>query len=245
MTEEIEIILRELMYDDLTYSYDTYKENLINDIKELNSFALSFLLDKCLYFGVSPIFIYLLIPKLKEKEMSLIFELTLLLKSNLITNEKFIEYFDLICSGKKSLSEICKMVLGELKVVFTPKSFKKNALFAYNDFLYRFSVLPILDSGSMLTKEPHSLKFMPSTLFPTDYKISLETTKMCLNGLKDCNSKRFIFSTLNKLFNLYYCDDKLKNEVESLDFNSLTIKDFHSILGDMVNSLDKDLCLLG
>ena len=241
MTEEVEIVLRAILYDDITYEYDLYKENLLNDIIELESFTLSFMLDKCLFYKISPIFIYLLSPKLKPKSLEMIFEIAILFKYKLITKEDFISYFDLIYSGKKSLSEVCKMILQGLKFVFTPKSMKKNALFAYKEFLYKFNPLPMLDSGSLLTKEPQSLKIQPSTLIAYDYNITFITAKLCLNALKNSSSRMVIFSTLNKILFLYNCDIKVKNMVSELDYNSLTLDDFYKLLDDVLLELDKDL----
>lgn len=245
MIEEIEIILRELLHGDVTYDYDIYKDHLIKDLVELDSFTLSFTLDKCLFYGISPIFIYLLLPKLKEKNIEMIFELSLLLKYKIITEAKFIEYFDLVCSQKKSLSEICKLVLQDLKFVFTSKSLKKNSLFAYREFVYKLRPLPLLDSGSLLTKEPSSIKIQPSNLVPYDYSISLVTVKLCLNALKSSSSRMVIFSTLNKVLFLYDSEIKIKDMVKSLDYNLLTLNDFYSILDDIMNELSQELVLVG
>lgn len=245
MSEEIEIILKELLYGDITYDFEVYKNDLTEDIRALKSFALSLLVDKCLYYDVSPIFIYLLLPKLTEKSLGLIFEIALLYKHRLLTDDEFLEFFDLICSEKKSVSEICKMILGKLKIIFTAKSRKKNALFLYNELLFSFSVLPILDSGSCLTKDPSSLKIKPSTLFPYCYKISLETVKLCLNSLKNSSSRMIIFSTLNKINNLYDSEEKIKEVVSSIDFNSVTLDDLKNVIVEIEGYLNRNLLLVG
>lgn len=238
MNQEIEIVLRELLFNDVEYDFELYKDDLMRELESLDSFTLNFTLDKCLYFDISPIFIYLFLPKLKEKSIALIFEIALLYKSNLITEEDFLSYFDLIYSEKKSLSEIAKIILQKLKFVFTPKSQKKNALFAYKEFLYKFKPLPILDSCSLLTKEPSSIKIQPSSLISYNYSISLNTVKLCLNTLKNSSSRMVIFSTLNKLLFLYNSEIKVKEMVTSLDYNSLTLSDFYSLLNELMSELD-------
>lgn len=245
MSEEVEIILKELLYGDITYDFEVYESNLIEDIGALKSFALSLLLDKCLYYDISPIFIYLLLPKLTEKSLGLIFEISLLYRNELLTEDEFLEFFDLICSEKKSVSEICKLILGKLKIVFTAKSRKKNALFLYNELLFSFSVLPILDSGSCLTKDPSSLKIKPSTLFPYCYKISLETVKLCLNGLKSSSSRMIIFSALIKINNLYNGEEKIKEVISSLDFDSMTLDDLKNVIVELESHLNDNFLLVG
>ena len=238
MSEEVEIVLRGLLHDDVEYEFDLYKEDLLRDLVERDSFTLSFVLDRCLYFNISPIFIYILLPKLDEKSLELIFEITLMYKSNLITDEDLINYFDLIYGNKKSLSEIIKIILQKLKFIFTPKSLKKNALFAYREFIYKLRPLPILDSGSLLTKEPTSIKIQPSSLVSYDYKISLMTVKLCLNTLKNSSSRMVIFSTLNKILFLYNSEIKIKDKVSSIDYNSMTLNDFYSLLDELIDDLN-------
>lgn len=245
MSEEIEVILREILFNDITYDYDVYKDALISDIKESDSFMLSFLLDKCLYYGVSPIFMYLLSSKLKEKDLELIFEIVILYKNNLITDDQFVEYFDYICSFKKSLSEVCKIVLQDLKFVFTRKSMKKNALFASKEFLFKFRPLPLLDSGSLLTKEPSSIKIQPSTLVRSEYDISQLTVKLCLSELKNSSSRIIIYSTLNRILKLYNSEIKIKEIINSLDYNVLTLNDFYEIIDTLLSELESKVILEG
>lgn len=245
MSEEIEIILKELLYGDITYDFEVYKNDLMEDINALESFTLSYLLDKCIYYEISPIFIYLLLPKLSDKSLELIFEITLLRKNDLLSADDFLECFDLICSEKKSLSEICKMVLLKLKIILTPKSQKKNALFLYSELLFGFNSLPILDSGSCLTKDSSSLKIRPSTLFPYCYKISLETVKLCLNSLKNSSSRMIIFSTLIKIGNLYNSEEKIKEVISSIDFKTIKLSELRDKIVEIEDCLNGNFLLVG
>lgn len=245
MSEEIEIILKELLYGDITYDFEVYENDLKKDINALGSFCLSYLLDKCIYYNISPIFIYLLLPKLSEKSLELIFEVTLLYKNHLLNDEEFLGYFDLICSEKKSVSEICKMLLSKLKIDITGKSKKKNALFLYNELLFGFNSLPILDSGSCLTKDPSSLKIRPGTLFPYCHKISLETVKLCLNGLKNSSSRIIIFSSLTKIGKLYNSEEKIKEVISSMKFSEMSLEDFKEKIDEIENHLNGNFLLVG
>ena len=241
MTEEIEVVLKELLYDDRVYEYSKYESCLVKEIEERESFVLSLVLDKCLYYGISPIFIYLLDDKLDDDSLNLLFEISLMYKKKYLTEDEFLDFFDFLCSKKKSISEICKMVLEKLKFVFTSKSMKKNALFVYEELLFKFSATPMLDSCSLLTKKPLSVKIQPSTLVPCDYNISKTTLRLCLNRLKINKSRMTIFSTLTRLMLLYDSDLEVKEVIECLDYNSLSIDDFYNVVDSILFKLDSEL----
>lgn len=241
LTEEVEVVLKELLYDDRVYDYSKYESYLVKEIENRDSFTLSLTLDKCLYYGISPIFIYLLNDSLDDDSLDLMFEISLIYKNKYLTEDEFLDFFDLICSKKKSLSEISKMVLAKLKFIFTSKSIKKNALFVYEEHLLKFIPTPMLDSCSLLTKEPLSVKIRPSTLVPCDYSISKTTLKLCLNKLKSVKSRMTVFSTLNRLIELYDSDLEVKEVIECLDYNSLSIEDFYNIVDNILIRLDSEL----
>lgn len=244
MSEEIEIILRELLYGDTVYKFEVYKNDLIEDIKALNSFTLSWLLDRCLFYEISPLFMYLLISKMSDKNLEMIFELTMLYRNKLISMDDFLEIFDYILREKKTVSEISKITLSKLRIVLTNKAKKKNSLFIYDVLLLEFNSLPILDSGFCLTKSPSSLKIRPSTLFPYCHSISLQTVKFCLNNLKSYTSPIIIFSTLLKINNLYVFEENIRNKISSINFSSVNLEELHDLVDEINSCLDGELYLI-
>lgn len=241
MTKEIEVVLKELLYDDLVYDYSNYGKYLIEEINEKDSLVLSLTLDKCLHYGISPIFMYLLDSILDEDKLELLYEVTLLYKINCLTEDEFLDFFDQMCRYKKSNDELSKTVLTKLKFIFTSKSIKKNALFAYEEFLLKLNVLPMLDSCSLLRKEKRSVSILPSTLVKSDFNISRNTLRLCLNSLKRVESEELIFSSLSKIVMLYNSDLEVKEVISSLDYNSLSLSQLYELIDNILFKLDSVL----
>lgn len=243
MTGEMEVVLKELLYNDLVYSYSDYGKYLIEEINEKDSLVLGLTLDKCLYYGISPIFMYLLDNILSEDELEFLYEITLLYRINCLTENDFLDLLDQMCRYKKSINELSKAVLTKLKFVFTNKSIRKNALFAYNEFLLKLNVLPMLDSCSLLRKEKSSVSILPSTLVKSDFNISRNTLKLYLSRLRNIQSEELIFSALTKIVLLYDSDLEVKEVISSLDCNSLSLVQLHELIDNILFKLDSVLAL--